>query len=434
MNKKLDITQVVDEHLCHSCGACFASCGHDSISFTESVGGYYMPKIDYDTCTNCGLCFEVCSGDHFGKTLQDIVPEDPFVGNLLACEVGKATDETIFKNSQSGGVTTALLAQLLDSGAIEVALVAVMREDIPPRGDFALVRSSQELYASQKSKYTPIPLLSAIPELKNIDGTIAIVGLSCHFHSLQNLCDVYRWLAKKEIIKIGLICDRVMTATAIDFISMQATKEPIKNFVYRDKQKPIYPGNPVVTTASGSEYVLDKSVRMEMKDFFTPARCRLCFDKLNVFADVVMGDPHGVDGVDRENGETLVLTRTQKGKEVIEKAKHTHYIDLRDADQQSAIQGQGIEKKKKEWSAYINAWEEMGRKTPEYPFEVEAKEAAKQKELLQHALSLDSFSSKEELLKSANHYYSAVQRRKKLLLPLRAVKKILRMIKQRIAK
>jgi len=51
-HNRLDITQVVDEHLCHSCGACFASCGHNSISFHESVGGYYVPKIDYDTLVN----------------------------------------------------------------------------------------------------------------------------------------------------------------------------------------------------------------------------------------------------------------------------------------------------------------------------------------------------------------------------------------------
>jgi len=425
--KKLDITQVVENHLCHSCGACFASCGHDSIGFVESVGGYYAPKIDYDSCTNCGLCFDVCSGDHFGETLQELVPEDPFVGYIRTCEVGVASNEEIFKNSQSGGVTTALLAQLLDSGAIEVALVAVMREDTPPRGDFALVRSSEELHASQKSKYTPIPLLSAIPELKNINGPIAIVGLSCHFHSLQNLCDVYKWLAKKEIIKIGLICDRVMTASAIDFIGLQATHEPIKNFAFRDKQKPTYPGNPTVTTTNDTEYILDKSVRMEMKDFFTPARCRLCFDKLNIFADVVMGDPHGVDGVDKKGGETLVLTRTQKGVELIEKAKAARSIVLRDADKQSAIKGQKIETKKKEWNAYVSAWKEMGRKVPNYPFTPQLSDSYEnEKKHLAHALSLDEYSSRDELLADAQKYYNKKKLKRAMKMPLVKIKNLVR--------
>jgi len=422
---RLDITQVVDENLCHSCGACFASCGHDSISFHESVGGYYVPKIDYDTCTGCELCFAVCSGDHFGETLTDEMPEDPFVGNILSCEVGKATSKSIFENSQSGGVTTALLASLLDSGEIEVALVAITKEDTPPRGDFALVTTSSELYASQKSKYTPIALLSAIPQLKKVQGKIAIVGLSCHLQSLQNLCDTYKWLGKKDIFKIGLICDRVMTSTAIDFIAKQATDEPIKNFIFRDKAEPSYPGNPVVVTRDDTKIVLDKSLRMEMKDFFTPARCRLCFDKLNVFADVVMGDPHGVTGTDKENGETLVITRTSKAKKLIQMTKDSQSINLRDADIKEAIKGQNIEKKKIEWSAYTTAWKELGRKAPEYPFEIESTNFLKEKESLEHSLSLNDYYSKEELLSDAQKYYNKKRLKKAIKSTLVKIKSII---------
>ena len=434
MNKKQDITQVVDSHLCHSCGACFASCGHDSISFSETVGGYIFPNINYDSCTNCGLCFEVCSGDHFGKTLQELMPSDPFVGTILDTLVGVATDKQIFDNSQSGGVTTALLAQLLDSGQIEVAIVATMSEQTPPRGDVVLVQNSSELMATQKSKYTPIPLLHVLPEIKHVKGAIAIVGLSCHIQSLYNLCDTYPWLRKKEILKIGLICDRVMTAHAIDFMAFKATKEPVKNFVFRDKNRPAYPGNPTVTTISNKEIVMDKALRMSMKDFFTPARCRLCFDKLNVFADIVCGDPHGVDGIDRERGETLVFARTPKGQEVLQNAKDAKQITLRNTSTQQAIRGQKIDQKRADFAAYISAWSDMGRKTPNYPFELKTQEFSKQKESLQHALSLDSFSSKEELLKSADAHYRAKQRKQTLLLPLRAVRAILKMIKQKIVK
>lgn len=97
----------------------FASCGHDSIDFKETIGGYNIPIIDYDSCTNCGLCFDVCSGDHFGKTLTNNIPENHFVGNIISTHVGKATDKRIFDNSQSGGITTSILANLLNSNEIE---------------------------------------------------------------------------------------------------------------------------------------------------------------------------------------------------------------------------------------------------------------------------------------------------------------------------
>ena len=118
IKNKFDITQVVNENLCHSCGACFASCGHDSISFSETIGGYYTPYIDYDSCTKCGLCFDVCSGEHFGKTLTNSIPENHFIGNIISTQVGKATDKKIFDNSQSGGITTSILADLLEKSGL----------------------------------------------------------------------------------------------------------------------------------------------------------------------------------------------------------------------------------------------------------------------------------------------------------------------------
>jgi len=404
--KNHDITQVVTQNLCHSCGACFASCGHGSISFEESIGGFIVPKIEYQSCTNCGLCFDVCAGDHFGSTLQKQNFIDPFIGNIMSSEVGKASDPTIYMQGQSGGVTTALLASMLDTKQIEIALVAVMGKGEVPRGEFELIKNSKELYKSQRSKYTPIPLLKAIQKLKNTQGTIAIVGLSCHYHGLQNLMDVYSWLAQKEIIKIGLICDRVMSTRAIDFIAMQVTDKKIKNIIFRDTQRTSYPGQPVVITNEEDIITLPRSVRIYMKDFFTPLRCRLCFDKLNTFADIVMGDPHNIESTDRENGETLVLVRTDKGKEVLQREKQNGSIELRDVNMQDALNGQKIDQKKEEWSQYMNIWKELGHKIPEYPFDF-VKKLVKKKEILklQHALTLDTYSSKEKLLIDAQRYY-----------------------------
>lgn len=425
---KFDITQVVKENLCHSCGACFASCGHDSIDFKETIGGYNIPIIDYDSCTNCGLCFDVCSGDHFGKTLTNNIPENHFVGNIISTHVGKATDKRIFDNSQSGGITTSILANLLNSNEIEVALVAIMKEGIPPRGDFALVNSSQELYACQKSKYTPISLLSAIPLLKKVKGKIAIVGLSCHFHSLQNLCDTYSWLAKKDILKIGLICDRVMTATAIDFISLQATNNPVNNFIFRDKLKPSYPGNSVVFS-NDSEFVLDASIRMNMKDFFTPARCRLCFDKLNIFSDLVMGDPHGIADIDKKHGETLVFTRTIKGKEILEKSNKANVINIRTVNTQVAINGQKIEKKIIDFNKFTAAWSSLNRKLPNYPFEIESVNSFLDERIkLEHSLNLDKFNSREELLSYAQKYYKKLKYKSLKDLIFKKIKSIIKKI------
>lgn len=84
-----------------------------------------------------------------------------------------------------------------------------------------------------------------------------------------------------------------------------------------------------------------------MKDFFTPTRCMLCFDKMNIYSDIVLGDPHGVENTDKENGESLVLVRTSLGKDIVNDAIANNFINLRDASLEQAISGQGIELKEK---------------------------------------------------------------------------------------
>jgi coenzyme F420 hydrogenase subunit beta len=352
----------------------------------------------------------VCPGIHFGKSLISQTPVDHFIGNIISCRVGQATNETIFQNSQSGGIATALLAHLLETGQISGAIVATMQIATPPRGGVMLAKTVDDLLDAQKSKYLPIPLLSALSQLKTAEGPVAIVGLPCHMHGLNNLLTLYPNLASKIFIKIGLICDRVQTNAVVDFFGLKATAQNMDHLTFRDKQRPSYPGNLVVKMEGGGEVVLDASLRMAIKAFFTPPRCRLCFDKLNVYADVVMGDPHGIQGVDRKHGATLVLTRTQKGHDEILAAEAAGYIKTRPADLPDVINGQGIARKRLDWSNYMHAWFRMGKPIPEYPQYVHASIYAsnanikKYKADLLRGIMLDNFPSRSAVLGAANRW------------------------------
>lgn len=403
-NQRNDISIVVSQQLCHSCGACFACCDNGSIDYAESIGGYVFPRINARTCIHCGLCYEVCPGWHFGKTLTAQMPEDPFVGYIDFCEIGRAKDEGVFLNGQSGGVATAFLTHLFETGQIEVAIVAVMKESIPPKGDVLVVTNPSDLIKAQKSKYSPIPILKAIRDIASVKGGVALTGLPCHMHGLYNLSDTLPILRQHNIFKIGLVCDRVMTSSAIDFLGEKAFPSvPIKNLVWRDKLRPSYPGNPVVTTVTGEDFLLTHRLRMAIKDFFTPLRCRLCFDKLNIFSDLVLGDPHGIKEADRLNGETLVFVRTEKGMKLVESAKTSGAVILRNTSNEAALQGQKIETKRKEWAGYMQAWEEMGNASPVYPFSVSPPNKTNVYRLqLLHGIRLNEFQSRAKIRIAAN--------------------------------
>ena len=84
------------------------------------------------------------------------------VGAYRGDWLGYATDPEIRLKGQSGGVATALLACLLDSGQIDRALVNRMTEDGTLRPESFLACSKEDLMKSQGSKYCPVALNASI--------------------------------------------------------------------------------------------------------------------------------------------------------------------------------------------------------------------------------------------------------------------------------
>jgi len=426
LNKKNDITEVVENYLCHSCGSCDTICSHDSISFKITNGGYLFPKINYDTCTNCGLCYDVCPGNSFIKNLDSV---DPFIGKIHSAISTKAVNQDIYNNSQSGGSTTAIIKYLFDFNLISVAVVTIM--DGKNESKVKLIKSVDELSQSQKSKYIPTSLNNIIPELLKINGNIAFVGLSCHIEGLENLLK-YKKKLSDRILKIGLICDRVLVKNSVDFFTKKMTNNEIKRFTFRDKINTGYPGDMTCIDNDDKLHKLSKTERILMKNFFTPLRCRLCFDKLNVYSDITIGDPHGISNIDK-NGESLIMIRTEKGLKIVKDSIKNNYIKSQEVNIKDAIKGQDIEGKKKDFSAYYLAWKQMDKKSPKYPSNIEkdilkvsTKTIKKAKSDLKLSMLLDTFITKDDFMDFTEKYYKKEMFKFKIIKFLSKIKKIIK--------
>lgn len=226
-----DVRYTVDNWLCLSCGACAAACVKDSISFKETIGGYLFPIIDLFTCINCGLCLKVCPGVRYHESIYDGYLTSSHLDTIKAGYVGKSLDERIYQNAQSGGVVTAILKHLLDTREVDGVLVATMSRSSPPRGEAVLIKSSNDLAPAQKSKYVPIPLLANLRNYLKSVHKIAVVGLPCHLHGLENLIEIFPEITGKISLKIGLICDRVLTNASIGYFSHKATDKEVCHII-----------------------------------------------------------------------------------------------------------------------------------------------------------------------------------------------------------
>jgi coenzyme F420 hydrogenase subunit beta len=431
-----NISKVVSQKLCNSCGACFSVCPTGAIQYHETVGGYYFPAIDKEVCIDCGLCLSVCAGIYFSEELLNSMPEDPFAGQVLNAFVGKATDKKIYSNSQSGGIVSALLVHALEVGRIKGAVSISMEPGSPCRPVVQLARDRQEIFKSQKSKYCPVPLLQFIRDLNEEDGPVAIVGLSCHMHGLHNILNVKPKMKSKLAFTVGLVCDRVLTYAALDYLIKESkiggSTPSLLHF--RDKSVAGYPGDVRVVGENGHSSVLPASNRIQIKDFFTPARCRICFDKMNVFSDITVGDPHGIEGFDRKSGESIVVTRTECGAEVVNETQRDVAINIREIAYEQVLTGQGINQKREHWRGYIEAWRKFERGVPNYYGALKThtaepvKIAGKYIRDLRYAIKMDEFPDRTVLIDQVKKQLKRKHLVKRVFSPARFAKRLVNKI------
>ncbi|OPY14818.1 MAG: coenzyme F420-reducing hydrogenase subunit beta [Syntrophus sp. PtaB.Bin001] len=372
MNITADISCVVEKMLCCTCGACAAVCRQEAISYEETVGGHLFPVIDKERCTACGLCYKACPSVNVGTDLRNAIRTSAFEGTALECHVGKAADRKLYVNSQSGGIVSALLMHLLETHEIGAAVVCAMVPGNPPRPVVLCAESKEQILSAQKSKYCPIPVLGILRDVRKRNLPVALVGLPCHFHGLSSMADIDAALVQHVKYKIGLVCDRVMTYGAIDYLIRQAgfvAEEETLKFDFRDKAHPQYPGNVVIGHPGKEPKILPDGTRNRIKNAFTPARCRVCFDKMNILSDITVCDPHGLKDIDRRDGESAVIVRTEKGRTLIREAVSGKRLYLKKADYGEITRGQKIERKRREWRGYAEAWLSLGMDLPAvYPY------------------------------------------------------------------
>ena len=343
-----NIQSVSDSLQCSACGACSTICAKNAIEFNWSSMGRKHAHVT-DDCVDCGLCVKVCPS--LDEMKLDAQYADPYVGDIRKVYVGRSTNSDIFTNAQSGGMCTTVLSYLFDSGKIDAAVVTCMTPGITPIVEAKIVTSKEELNTSQKSCYTPVSVLTALKQTDKYQS-VAVVGLPCHIHGLTALMKTSRKY-QNITYKLGLICDRTLCATVQEsMLSLAKIKNQEVKIEWRKKNtgyngtKYPYQNAPVVISTVDKQVVIPNAYRFALKDFFTPPRCRRCTDKINIHADIVFGDPWRMPDYDRENGDSVVIVRSDLGERLISECIENNLCNLFLRPNEQVVVGQLIDKRR----------------------------------------------------------------------------------------
>lgn len=105
--EKRPLPRLADHTACTGCTACMSGCPKDAIAMVRDKEGFAYPKIDGERCVRCGRCTAVCPALRPRKAQA-----------LPVVYAAWNKDDTIRKDSTSGGVFSLLAQDTLESGGV----------------------------------------------------------------------------------------------------------------------------------------------------------------------------------------------------------------------------------------------------------------------------------------------------------------------------
>jgi len=365
----MNIKQITDNLLCSGCGTCNVICRHNAISMKKTpTMGLLFADIDIEKCADCGLCVQMCPSSHAIEE-KSIVSREMVIGGIKGCYVGRSLDRKIFDNAQSGGMVTSILSYLFAEGLIDAVVSCRMEHGSPvPSVRYSILNSAEELGQNQKSCYTQVDIVSALNHIARYKN-VAVVGVSCHIRGIKELMTIKKYDNIKYLI--GLICDKSFSDTYMDAL-LFGEKKPggkirinykQKNFYHEGRYYSYQQAPIVISNVESENTVVPNTKRFFFKNYFTVPKCNICWDKLNVRADISLGDPWGLSGkYDEKEGDSVVIVRSKSASDIVAKMKDKGLISISPVSAEDVANGQQIDARlcdihNADWHGIVSMWE-----------------------------------------------------------------------------
>ena len=327
--------EVIDTGLCTGCAGCVISCPHDVIGYTHESGGYkpfhIEDELGPDDCIHgqkgCTSCTRACprfrnwepeADDHlFARYRTD----DELSGIYQDILLTKASDETVHRLGQDGGLVSAILLWLLDEGYIDGALVSFLEGE---KGDWkatpGVATNKDEVLAAAGSRYTYSANTLALDEaVERGLSNLALVGMSC-----MTSVPPVMWhrkigkISKPIKFVLGLLCSKTFDDAI--FEELFETKYGIpKQRITKMNIKGVFQ----LWTDDGGYH----EIPLKECHAWTREGCTHCPDFAAEHADISTG------GIGKENDWTLTIVRTDLGREVISRMIRAGVIQARPGDE-----------------------------------------------------------------------------------------------------
>jgi coenzyme F420 hydrogenase subunit beta len=319
--------------LCNRCGSCAGLSG-GRIVFTDKTGDY-RPKILKSIDDNLAeRLWKACSGKEFNfpeyrhHLYEPEASFHQYTGQYRHIYIGHSTDETIRRNSASGGILSHILVWLLEKNKIDGAVVLRMSVSKPWLTEPFIATTREEILAAAQSKYIISSVNEILPEIGSFEGKLAYVGLPGQVQSIRKLQKMGDPSVRNITYIFGPFYGNTLHFSSVQsFLRSFGEKDHtgIRKLFFRYGE---WPGNMRVEMDSGRVIELPKFHANYLIPFHILKNSLLCTDLSNEFTDISGGDAWAPVYEERGKGFSMVIARSVKGQGIIDQMVEEGVITL----------------------------------------------------------------------------------------------------------
>ncbi|MDG2211235.1 MAG: Coenzyme F420 hydrogenase/dehydrogenase, beta subunit C-terminal domain [Acidimicrobiales bacterium] len=330
--------EVITSGLCTGCAGCVIACPHDVIGYQHAPGAYKPFHLEEELgLTDCGhgqkgctSCTRACPRFRDWETEADNhlfarhrQPEE-MSGIYKDILLTRASDETVHKLGQDGGLVSAILIWCLENNVIDGALTSHLEansdeESTNWKAIPALATDRESVLAGAGSRYTYSANTLAIKEAreKNLES-LALVGMSC-----QTSIGPVMWhrrvgkVGKPIKLNIGLLCSKSFDDSIFEDLFWAKY-----GLAKKDMVKMNIKGVFQIWMRNGDYH----EINLKECHAWTREGCNHCPDFAAEHADISTG------GIGENNDWTLTIVRTELGRQIIMKMLEEGVIEGKPGD------------------------------------------------------------------------------------------------------
>ena len=337
MTKLKNIRDVVEGHLCIGCGACASVCPSKKIELWDFLNEGIRPLVNDMDCGDCRQCLDICPVVETNFSIAgatsaqpggpDSIGDAAFVrdwGRVLEVWEGHATDPEIRFKGSSGGALTALASYCLEQGGMHGVLHTAQHPEDAVRNQTRLSRTRAELVAATGSRYSPASVCDGLAQVEQAPAPCVIIGKPGEIVAVAKARKLRQTLDAKVGVTLSFFCaESPATAGTVALLEKMGVRpEAVTKLRYRGEG---WPGH-FAPVKLGEQQPAGKLTYQESWAFFQkyrPWSVRHWPDGSGELADISCGDPwyEQPDGVNP--GSSLVVVRTERGKEILRQAMRT---------------------------------------------------------------------------------------------------------------